>query len=104
MERIFERFDSYDFDKDERFQKGKASLAGDILQIKHFYYSKYFEKFDFQEYLDWKKPKEQKLSFQDIMEKIQKGEEIPGIKQIPNTVHETSSSSNINPIKKPWEQ
>ncbi|KAJ3320416.1 hypothetical protein HDV06_005339, partial [Boothiomyces sp. JEL0866] len=103
MERIFERFDLYDFENDDRFQKGKAALSGNILQIKHFYYSKFQEKFDLNAYLEWKnksslkntestedKEKEApKLTFQEIMEKIQKGEEIPGIKQIPDTVHET---------------
>ncbi|KAJ3273529.1 hypothetical protein HDV01_004296, partial [Terramyces sp. JEL0728] len=105
MERIFERFDEYNFETDGRFQKGKSTLTGNAMQIKHFYYSKFFEKFDLQMYLEWKNtlatvPTEPpviekqedegpKLSFQDIMDKIQRGEEIPGIKQIPTTVHES---------------
>ncbi|KAJ3023245.1 hypothetical protein HKX48_003849 [Thoreauomyces humboldtii] len=43
-------------------------------------------------------------SFQEICEMVAKGELVPGIKQIPDTLNEQApSASALNPRKKPWE-
>ncbi|TPX57154.1 hypothetical protein PhCBS80983_g04034 [Powellomyces hirtus] len=43
-------------------------------------------------------------SFQEICEMVARGEQVPGIKQIPNKLNEAApSTSNLNPRKKPWE-
>lgn len=45
-----------------------------------------------------------RLTFQEIVEKIEKGEEIPGIKQIPNKLNEASpSEAKLAARPKPWE-
>jgi hypothetical protein len=38
-----------------------------------------------------------------LCEMVARGDPIPGIKQIPNTVHETSSIAKEKPRRKPWE-
>jgi hypothetical protein len=45
-----------------------------------------------------------RLTFQEIVEKIEKGEEIPGIKQIPNKLNEAPpSEAKLSARPKPWE-
>ncbi|KAJ3187841.1 hypothetical protein HDU85_006234 [Gaertneriomyces sp. JEL0708] len=44
-------------------------------------------------------------SFQELCEMVAKGEEIPGIKTIPNKINEESPSQSVlRPRKKPWEK
>ena len=45
-----------------------------------------------------------KLTMDEIIEKVSRNEQIPGIKRIEAKIHSTSSKSELNPIKKPWEQ
>ncbi|KAI8913250.1 hypothetical protein EDD86DRAFT_103222 [Gorgonomyces haynaldii] len=103
----FESFEKYDFENDQAFQQGLTLLPKSddpdfMLKTKHFYYSKYVAQFDLQEYKQYKQqPK--KLSFQEIMEKVSKGEEIPGIRQIPLVLQESKAEAVMEPIKKPWE-
>ncbi|KAF7730839.1 hypothetical protein EC973_001357 [Apophysomyces ossiformis] len=129
----FEAFSKYDFDHDERFQAGIASLQpnGETLdRAKWFYYTKFVEAFDYEEYQNWKKnlkqpetstdaqpeaaeeakePKDQeerpkRLTFDQIVEMIETGQEIPGIKQIPNKLNESTPSKPALTIRpKPWE-
>jgi hypothetical protein len=45
-----------------------------------------------------------RLTFQEIVEKIEKGEEIPGIKQIPNKLNDAApSEAKLSVRPKPWE-
>ncbi|KAI9017473.1 hypothetical protein BC832DRAFT_588735 [Gaertneriomyces semiglobifer] len=44
-------------------------------------------------------------SFQELCEMVAKGEEIPGIRTIPNKINEESPSQSVlRPRKKPWEK
>ncbi|CAO3661922.1 unnamed protein product [Umbelopsis ramanniana] len=143
----FQAFDSYDFDKDEQFQAGLPSLLKNqegkteterlelIQRAKWFYYTKFVQVFDYNEYQQWsinrnstdhnisdkqdddlveaKEPSNntdaesetpRRLTFQEIVERIEKGEEIPGIKQIPNKLNEAApSEAKLSARPKPWE-
>ncbi|KAJ3090498.1 hypothetical protein HK102_003528 [Quaeritorhiza haematococci] len=152
---IFKAFLEYDFNSDEGYQKGLASIqpslaaapkeeaAAIVEKAKWFYYSKFVNAFDYDQFLKWKcsgktsdasdadnqveppsttassavaptdpsattsstseQPRYPK-SFFELVEMIQKGEPIPGIRQIPNKLNESPpSSANLKPRKKPWE-
>ena len=131
----FIEFSEFNFEGDQRFQTGlKALHAGssrgddrstteslDSLEARHFYWTKFYKSFDLAEYKEWllaSPPKasllqsappvsaEKTLSFQEIMELVQKGEQVPGIKDIPDVVLELSTDAakpKLEPIKKPWE-
>ncbi|KAI9285264.1 hypothetical protein BC943DRAFT_41946 [Umbelopsis sp. AD052] len=137
----FQAFDNYDFAKDDRFQAGLPSLLKNqegkpeserlelIQRAKWFYYTKFVQAFDYNEYQQWSinhkstdisdkqddmvQEKEsstddnetpKRLTFQEIVEKIEKGEEIPGIKQIPNKLNEAApSEAKLSARLKPWE-
>ncbi|KAH6568748.1 hypothetical protein BASA61_009567 [Batrachochytrium salamandrivorans] len=43
------------------------------------------------------------LSFQEIADRVARGEPIPGIRQIPSTVHDHRSTPTLIPLRKPWE-
>ncbi|ORZ17054.1 hypothetical protein BCR42DRAFT_413828 [Absidia repens] len=140
---VFLSFTQYDFDKDERFQAGVSSIMnkqeGDkdemLEKAKWFYYTKFVEAFDFNEYQKWKTKVETteeterdqtttegststtmtangdqvtvppKLSFQQIVEMIETGQEIPGIRQIPDKLNEGEPSQpKLKARPKPWEQ
>ncbi|CAM0137723.1 unnamed protein product [Umbelopsis sp. WA50703] len=101
-----------------------------IQKAKWFYYTKFVTSFDYNEYQQWCKnvkcnntntsdnkidstensstqePDQTppRLTFQEIVEKIEKGEEIPGIKQIPNKLNEAApSEAKLAARPKPWE-
>ncbi|KAL0082425.1 hypothetical protein J3Q64DRAFT_1720622 [Phycomyces blakesleeanus] len=118
----FEAFSKYDFDNDTRFQSGVSSLmnrykkesidSDDILErAQWFYYTKFVEPFDLDAFREWKAKKEadvdqeqKRFTFQELVEMIETGKEIPGIKQIPNTLNEgTPSQPKLNVRRKPWE-
>ncbi|KAI7903953.1 uncharacterized protein BX663DRAFT_505852 [Cokeromyces recurvatus] len=124
----FEAFDNYNFDKDEQFQLGISSLLNNkqdnevelVERAKIFYYTKFIENFDIEEYKTWKKGSQEtmmkgkdmnekensatRFTFQEIVDMIEKGIEIPGIKQIPNVLNEgTPSESKMLARPKPWE-
>jgi hypothetical protein len=107
----FKQFKAYQFDKDEKYLSGLKSLQQpDSLQTRHFYYCKFIQSFDLNEFLNsqeskGKEPISEKLSFEQIMEMIKRGEDIPGIRQIPDTVYDSTkaSTSSLKSIKKPWE-
>ncbi|ORE13446.1 hypothetical protein CU097_008778 [Rhizopus azygosporus] len=121
----YKAFESYDFDNDEQFQLGIASLLASnqdnkdqlILKAKLFYYSKFFTPIQYDEYMKWKDENKKGLNlntentdkpirftFQEIVDMIEKGIEIPGIKQIPNTLNDgTPSQPQMKARPKPWE-
>ncbi|KAH8550395.1 hypothetical protein BGW37DRAFT_428033 [Umbelopsis sp. PMI_123] len=127
-EAAFQAFNNYDFDKDDRFQAGLPSLLKNqegkseserselIQRAKWFYYTKFVTRFDYEEYQQWSKNRNstvnsatdadapRRLTFQEIVDKIEKGEEIPGIKQIPNKLNEAPpSEAKLSVRPKPWE-
>jgi hypothetical protein len=72
--------------------------------------TRFFREFDLKLFLQWKEEQiihlgtpGPTLSFQEIMEKVQRNE-MPEIESIPNKTHENASESDLLPIKKPWEQ
>ncbi|KAG0170581.1 hypothetical protein DFQ28_001870 [Apophysomyces sp. BC1034] len=125
----FEAFSKYDFGTDERFMAGVASLQAnaDMLnRAKWYYYTKFVEAFDYEEYQNWKEnakpptdsinegPKDvessedlerpKRFTFEQIVQMIETGQEIPGIKQIPNKLNESAPSKPALTIRpKPWE-
>lgn len=140
-EEIYQAFESYSFEEDQKYQSGVQSLGGESLKTRHFYYSKFHAPFDIDKYLQWQQRKkeaaaidelitetvlnsamnklkvdekdkpvlielgekaENGLSFQEIISKVQKGEQIPGIKEIDLKMHQQGSKSSVQPKKKPW--
>lgn len=120
----FEDFENYDFDSDVKFQSGIASLINNkqenedqlLLKAKLFYYSKFFTPIEYDKYIKWKDEnhglepnpasteKPPRFTFQEIVNMIEKGIEIPGIKHIPNTINEgTPSAAKMKARPKPWE-
>lgn len=77
------------------------------LQAKMFYFCKETGNiFSLQDYEEWKSNQPNQLNYEKIVELIVQGKEneIPGIKQIPNTILEgESSKSTIDKRQKPWE-
>ncbi|CAG8514647.1 18633_t:CDS:2 [Acaulospora morrowiae] len=61
--KIFEEFEKYDFNNDANFQSGLSSILDNskseeeverlIKRAKWFYFSRVFQKFDYDEYLAW---------------------------------------------------
>ncbi|KAI7894291.1 uncharacterized protein EV154DRAFT_499144 [Mucor mucedo] len=124
----FEAFDQYDFDKDVQFQSGIASLLNNkqaneaelLEKAKLFYYTKCVQGFDVEAYTSWKSEKQEpvveqatkeetdkppRFTFQELVDMIEKGIEIPGIKQIPNVLNEgTPSEAKMTARPKPWER
>ena len=48
---------------------------------------------------------ERKLTFQEVMDLVMKGEPVPGVRKIPDQVHEgPASTPTLQPRRKPWEQ
>ncbi|KAI8641201.1 hypothetical protein BD408DRAFT_418556 [Parasitella parasitica] len=124
----FEEFNQYDFDKDAQFQSGVASLLNNkqeneadlLLKAKLFYYAKVIDtSFDADAYKSWKDENQEpankqesaadndkppRFSFQELVDMIEKGIEIPGIKQIPNILNEGApSKAKMMARPKPWE-
>lgn len=125
----FQAFEDYDFEKDEKFKSGVASLLNNkqdneaelLEKAKLFYYTKFVASFDSNDYKNWKEvnkapnteakkteeenaEKPPRFSFQELVDMIEKGIEIPGIKQIPNVLNEGKpSESKMTARPKPWE-
>ncbi|KAK4520806.1 Transmembrane protein 188 [Mucor velutinosus] len=123
----FKQFDQYDFDKDSQFQSGVASLLNNkqeneadlLLRAKLFYYTKVVDtSFNADAYKTWKNENQEpaieqgknsddkppRFTFQELVDMIEKGIEIPGIKQIPNVLNEgTPSKAKMTARPKPWE-
>ncbi|KAG2236142.1 hypothetical protein BDF21DRAFT_376718 [Thamnidium elegans] len=125
----FKEFEKYDFDNDEKFQSGISSLLNnkqdneqDLLEkAKLFYYTKFICSFNPDAYKSWKTENQEpvdnegkvtendlekppRFTFQELVDMIEKGIEIPGIKQIPNVINEgTPSEAKMTARPKPWE-
>ncbi|KAI8877767.1 hypothetical protein K501DRAFT_259803 [Backusella circina FSU 941] len=135
-EETFHSFEKYDFENDNQFKAGVASLLNnkqdnesDLLEkAKLFYYSKFVTPVDADAYKQWKEDKKEqkeevktegeeeeeeeekkddkppRFTFQELVDMIEKGVEIPGIRQIPNKLNEgTPSESKMTARPKPWE-
>ncbi|KAI7876230.1 hypothetical protein K492DRAFT_151941 [Lichtheimia hyalospora FSU 10163] len=102
-----------------------------LERAKWFYYNKFIQAFDFEGYQEWKSKddtsekkqveqqseddkekdskennddKPPKFTFQELVEMIESGKEIPGIRQIPNKLNEGTPSEPKMPVRrKPWE-
>ncbi|KAL8742189.1 MAG: hypothetical protein Q9190_005292 [Brigantiaea leucoxantha] len=129
---LFHELDNYPWSEDVEFQSGlNAILASnsDPQQVEHltlrarcFYYSrKHDTPIDFESYKAWRlasqprptstpapvlePPAPYPTSFSQIVDLITKGEPIPGIKDVPDTVltgHESMPTTAKR--KKPWEE
>ncbi|KAI9033676.1 hypothetical protein CLU79DRAFT_724863 [Phycomyces nitens] len=116
----FEAFSKYDFENDTRFQSGVSSLmnryknesisSDDVLErAQWFYYTKFVEPFDLEAFREWKEKQvadqaPKRFTFQELVEMIETGKEVPGIKQIPNTLNEGKPSQpKLSVRRKPWE-
>ncbi|KAI9259419.1 hypothetical protein BDA99DRAFT_605780 [Phascolomyces articulosus] len=99
-----------------------------VERAKWFYYTKFIKSFDLETFREWnskndseKSKKETKVesnedkekkdddtprrfTFQELVEMIETGQEIPGIRQIPNKINEgTPSEAKLSVRQKPWE-
>ena len=125
---IFQEFRNHNFDSDSQYQNfilksdaNDSSVVNDSLETRHSYWNKNFQPFDLDEYKEWLSRldsaeldskidilniNEKTFSFQEIMDLVQKGEPVPGIRIIPDIVHskQEASKSSLEPIKKPWEK
>ncbi|KAI8337427.1 hypothetical protein BC941DRAFT_352604 [Chlamydoabsidia padenii] len=130
---VFLSFEQYDFDGDDRFKAGVSSIMkkqeGDkdemLEKAKWFYYTKFVQSFNYDHYQQWKTNKTKsietstttttadddqvyvppRLTFQEIVEMIETGQEIPGIRQIPNKLSKgTPSQPQLKARPKPWER
>jgi hypothetical protein len=70
---------------------------------------RFVQAFDLETYRNWKSsqiihlgPPTEKLSFQEIIQKVQRNE-MPPVSIIPDKLHTQPSTSDLLPIKKPWE-
>lgn len=126
-------FDTYDFDADENFQFGMTQILGDsaqegksaeeLLQVaKQYYFYNFVENYPdhgqaFQERFSINGPiiptcNEQftiksapRASLSDIVQLINEGKPIPGIRTIPNIINsESPSHPRLSPRPKPWEK
>jgi hypothetical protein len=132
MEDRFLAFEDYSFSQDQVYEEGvkKSKNLTDCLETRHFYYSKKYEfsSFLLSDYEEWKKKKKSlptttltpnsltltslptttltphSLTFPQIMDRVSRGLEIEGIKQIPSTTHNHSSKALLTPRRKPWEE
>ncbi|CDH50842.1 hypothetical protein RO3G_04467 [Lichtheimia corymbifera JMRC:FSU:9682] len=105
-----------------------------LERAKWFYYNKFIQAFDFEGYQKWKSQddtsskeevqqeqqqpdhskekdtkenddKPPKFTFQELVEMIESGKEIPGIRQIPNKLNDGTPSEPKMPVRrKPWEK
>lgn len=80
------------------------------MQAKTFYFCQQTGNImNIEDYEEWKTTKdnaepEYSSNYQELVELILAGKEIPGIKQIPDTVLEGQSSAHVSEVrKKPWE-
>ncbi|CAO3650143.1 unnamed protein product [Mucor hiemalis] len=129
----FQAFEEYNFEKDEKFKSGVASLLNNkqdneaelLEKAKLFYYTNSNSDLsihsNLKAYKDWKESnqipsakikkteeenaeKPPRFSFQELVDMIEKGIEIPGIKQIPNVLNEGKpSEAKMTARPKPWE-
>ncbi|RHZ90293.1 hypothetical protein Glove_1g26 [Diversispora epigaea] len=108
MEQIYQEFDQYDFENDINFQSGlplilqsqqsqenksKEDIDQIIKKAKWFYFSKVVKKFDYNDYLVWKKSNN-KLSPSTINEIT----EINENKSSSSTINETTEINEITGI------
>lgn len=108
-EAAFQAFEQYNFNNDSTFQKGLKQLPNRddkqvVEQAKLFYYSKTISPIDSGKYREWKSNKS--LSFAEVVGMLSRGEEIPGIKDVPDKISEEMPSISITnkAPPKPWEQ
>lgn len=80
------------------------------MQAKTFYFCQQSGNImNIEDYEEWKTAKdnaepEYSSNYQELVELILAGKEVPGIKQIPDTVLEGQSSAHVSEVrKKPWE-
>ncbi|KAJ2159238.1 hypothetical protein GGF46_003168 [Coemansia sp. RSA 552] len=123
----FRAFDAYDFDGDESFQAGLRTLPESdspsrLLKAKAFYYSRAVAPVDLEEYQAWKSTRSTQgeqdaaddmgpagapysASFAQVMGKIMRGEEIEGIRDIPDKLNDQPPSTSTAKVPpKPWER
>ncbi|KAJ1643231.1 hypothetical protein J3B02_000311 [Coemansia erecta] len=112
----FTSFEAYDFDSDATFQKGLDSIPDNtnpqvLDRAKLFYYSQAVEAIDQQQYTLWKQTRDDKraftppsVPFAEVVRMISQGEQVPGIRRIPEKLNEqTPSISTLKAPPKPWE-
>ncbi|KAI8321797.1 hypothetical protein GQ54DRAFT_297808 [Martensiomyces pterosporus] len=133
-DKSFKAFEAYSFGEDEAFQAGLKTIPGSddaqkMEQIKWFYYTKTIESLDRDAYLEWKARAAEagddnaaangelaeasgamvpgapySASFAEVVGMIMRGEEIPGIRQIPDELNENEPSVSVAKAPpKPWE-
>ncbi|XP_014840607.1 PREDICTED: uncharacterized protein C6orf226 homolog [Poecilia mexicana] len=133
MESVFSRFDSYNFEADERFVDGLKTLncreQTELLKLKLFFYNRFVEPIDQQSYKRWislscnnqqdqtaqsdpdsnetetsADGETKQLSFAEVMQLVQEGKEVPGVtKPDVQPSNQSPTPSQMQRVQKPWE-
>ncbi|PWA31631.1 hypothetical protein CCH79_00006504 [Gambusia affinis] len=131
MESVFSRFDSYNFEADERFVDGLKTLnyrdQTELLKLKLFFYNRFVEPIDQQSYRRWislscnnqqdqtaqSNPESnetetsadgetKQLSFAEVMQLVQEGKEVPGVtKPDVQPSNQSPTPSQMQRVQKP---
>ncbi|XP_037539748.1 uncharacterized protein C6orf226 homolog [Nematolebias whitei] len=137
MEPVFLRFNSYNFEADQRFVDGlktfskseKSREVTELLKLKLFFYNKFVEPIDQHDYKTWSSssshgggeqldqrtplqnpppptsagPEAQQLSFAEVMQLVQEGKEVPGVKRLDiKPSNQSPTPSQMKQVLKPW--
>ncbi|KAJ2697507.1 hypothetical protein FB645_005899 [Coemansia sp. IMI 203386] len=114
----FLSFEAYDFEADDTFQRGLDSIPDKhnpqvMHRAKLFYYSQAISPVDQERYARWKQAEDTQdqvftppsVPFAEVVRMISQGEQVPGIRQIPDKLNEqTPSISTTTLPPKPWER
>ncbi|KAB8342901.1 hypothetical protein FH972_022498 [Carpinus fangiana] len=123
---VFQKLESYSWDTDAEFQSGLTAILGPepatlsesrlhdlTLHARCFYFSRTAPQpvpsgpagGVPSEPPHSDEPEAKSLSFAEVMELVQSGQSIPGVKDIPDTVLEGAGTESSNPGRqKPWEK
>eukprot|EP00066_Takifugu_rubripes_P011790 XP_011601056.1 PREDICTED: uncharacterized protein C6orf226 homolog [Takifugu rubripes] len=133
MDAIFSRFDSYDFEADQRFQDGLKTLNSrdetKLLDLKLFFYNRFVEPIDRSSYVQQSSDganvvdraafshsgvsssqtaqaatEGTQLSFAEVMQLVQEGKEVPGVRKLEvKPSNQSPTPSQMERLQKPWE-
>ncbi|KAF9126059.1 hypothetical protein BGW39_006954 [Mortierella sp. 14UC] len=106
QEQLFQKFESYDFGTDANFQTGLKSIIGNnqnrsaqeqqdaVEKAKYFYFSRFVQNFDYNQYQAWRKLKAFTTSEQEEQDTQTGGSSAPTTITATETVEEESQSSS----------
>ncbi|KAF9550160.1 hypothetical protein EC957_001646 [Mortierella hygrophila] len=106
QEQLFQKFESYSFDADANFQAGMKSIIGNaqnksaqeqkdaVEKAKYFYYSRFVQSFDYNQYQAWRQLKAATSIDQDESQGSSAPSSTPAAPIVDETIAEESQSSS----------